>query len=113
MKKIFAPAFIVFTLSSCSQPINCNTPEVQKTEMELIGALDPRDVTTPPSSASADLRIDGATQFTNKQTGVLSCTVRFSYVNSISGAREVFPRSIVYALEVADDNEHFNVTLLQ
>ena len=113
MKKLIAPILLVSTLTGCGQQINCNTEEVKQTELQVLDQLDSRDVTTPPTSESAKLQIDSTTQFTNKQTGAVSCNVKFSYINSENGKRELFFRPYVFDLNVADDNEHFTVTIAQ
>ena len=115
MKKMILMLCVVSALVGCGSgsSINCETPEVQQTELQILGQLDPRDITSPPMSESAQLQVESTTQFTDKQTGVITCNVQYSYFHSGEKKREIFFRTMVFELKVADDHEHFYVSLAQ
>lgn len=102
MKKIVFAISLGCALTGCGSgsSINCDTPEVKQTELQLLAGFD-----------SLQLEIESTTQFTDRQTGKITCNVQYSYFNSDDKKREMFLQEMVFELKVADDHEHFYVTL--
>lgn len=99
MAKSITPILLACALTGCgSSGITCDTPEVKQAEANIFGGDE------------KGMRVDKVTQFTNKQTGTISCRVTISFEKD--GKRQIlWGDDFVFALRVADDNENFTVTL--
>jgi len=104
MKKTIASAFLISALTGCNHSINCDTPEVRDAEIKAIN----RYVGAPNNPT--ELRVESATQYSNKQTGQVFCKVNLSQLN-FDDKREPASQGVVFILDVADDGENFTVTL--
>src|SRR5262245_14450231 len=82
-----------------SSAINCDTPEVKRTEIDAIESL-----ATLPS-----LQVESSAQFTDRKTGNTSCAANLSFI--YDGNRVPYSGQFIFALNVADDNKHFTVEL--
>jgi hypothetical protein len=102
MKKLIALVFLTSTLTGCGSTgntgITCDTPEVKQVEANMFGGNE------------KGMRVDSVTQFTNKQTGAISCRVSISFDKD--GKREtLWGDDFTFALDVADDGKNFTVKL--